>query len=669
MPAMNGAWRLLLAGLAAWTPGAAPAPADDPAPSPPLDANRIVLVRGTASTPNPAESRYAERVSSWVARWLAEAGIPTTTLTDEQVTTTALQPASVVLLCYNPVLPPGELAVLRAFLDRGGKLVVFFSSDRALAETMGFRLGPYKACPAYGQWSAMRFNADAPPHTPPRVRQDSRNIRPAYPASPSARTLAEWEDLGGRATGDPAWLRSDRGFWMTHVLLDDGDTSGKKALLLAILGQAAPAVWAATSRYCLSTVMDLQGMGDAEKIAAGIRERARKAGQWRAVEPLLDRAGKLVSQMRRADRKGRYADVVAANHALGRLLSDAYGLSQTPRPQEVRAVWDHTGLGLYPGDWDKTCQVLARSGFTDLIVNLLWGGMAHYDSQVLPPSETYREYGDQLLQASRAARRAGLRLHAWKVCWNLEGATPSFVERMKAQGRLQINADGATVNWLCPSHPANRQLEIDSLVEAVRLAPVAGVQLDYIRFPDSRTCFCGTCRREFERAAGGKLADWPAAVRQGPFAARYRQWRRDVVSDAVRQIAAATRAVRDDLRVSAAVYGKYPSCADSVGQDWVQWLAQGYLDFACPMNYTEDLGQFRAWVKDQTRHPVAAGRILPGIGVTARESRLSPVQTVDQMEAARQAGAPGFVLFGLNRVLEHEVLPMLHLSPAGSADR
>lgn len=115
--------------------------------------------------------------------------------------------------------------------------------------------------------------------------------------------------------------------------------------------------------------------------------------------------------MRRADRKGQYADVVAANLGLGRLLSDAYGLTQTPRPREIRAVWDHTGLGLYPGDWDKTCQTLARHGFTDLIVNLLWGGMAHYDSRVLPPSPTYGEYGDQLLHAARAAQRAGLRLH------------------------------------------------------------------------------------------------------------------------------------------------------------------------------------------------------------------------------------------------------------------
>jgi hypothetical protein len=52
-------------------------------------------------------------------------------------------------------------------------------------------------------------------------------------------------------------------------------------------------------------------------------------------------------------------------------------------------------------------------------------------------------------------------------------------------------------------------------------------------------------------------------------------------------------------------------------------------------------------------------RIFPGIGVTAAESRLDAVQAVDQVSAAREAGAPGFVLYGLTRALETEILPVV----------
>ena len=37
------------------------------------------------------------------------------------------------------------------------------------------------------------------------------------------------------------------------------------------------------------------------------------------------------------------------------------------------------------------------------------------------------------------------------------------------------------------------------------------------------------------------------------------------------------------------------------------------------------------------------------------------MQTIDQIEIARQEGASGFALFSLNRTLENEILPILSL--------
>ncbi len=43
------------------------------------------------------------------------------------------------------------------------------------------------------------------------------------------------------------------------------------------------------------------------------------------------------------------------------------------------------------------------------------------------------------------------------------------------------------------------------------------------------------------------------------------------------------------------------------------------------------------------------------------DSQLSADQTIEQIRRVRAAGAGGFVLFDLNRTLEHDVLPMLKL--------
>ena len=113
--------------------------------------------------------------------------------------------------------------------------------------------------------------------------------------------------------------------------------------------------------------------------------------------------------------------------------------------------------------------------------------------------------------------------------------------------------------------------------------------------------------------------------------------------------------------LTAAVYGKYPSCLDAVGQDWESWLNIGLVDYVAPMNYTSDMGRFRTWVESQARTRRQRQRVLPGIGVTAAESRLDAMQVVDQIRLVREIGCPGFALFDLDVTLRQEILPILRM--------
>jgi len=110
------------------------------------------------------------------------------------------------------------------------------------------------------------------------------------------------------------------------------------------------------------------------------------------------------------------------------------------------------------------------------------------------------------------------------------------------------------------------------------------------------------------------------------------------------------------------VYGKYPSCVASVAQDWRSWIQADLIDFICPMDYTEDTYKFRSYVRSQRKLSRSHRTVLvPGIGVTATESRLDAAQVIDQIIESRNAGSGGFALFELNTVLESEILPVLSL--------
>jgi len=618
-----------------------------------------VLVLGTRSCPNAAELNYAVRTTGFVRDLLSAAGVGAVVVDENRLEASSLDGAAVAVLPYNPSPPKEHADLYRKFVSRGGRLVVFYSSDGGLADLMGVRLGRYLSVRVPGKWSSFRFNDGAPPRVPPEVRQGSRSIRPVFPARADARVIAEWISAGGSPTGDPAWIASKSGFWMTHILLDDGDTASKSRMLIAMLGACDPAVWRDAAGAASSGIPGFAG--DDASVIESVARMAAGSPNSAAILAVLDRARSVCADRLDALRDGRHADVVERRYELGGLLADAYGLAQRPRRPEMRAVWDHSGIGLYPGDWDRTCGLLAGAGFTDLFVNLLGTGWCHYPGGIFKASDLSAELGDQLAACSEAARRHGLRIHIWKLCWNLEGAPAQFVSEMRRRGRLQASVSGEEVAWLDPAHPDNVRLEIDSLVQAVRRAGVDGVHLDYIRYPGPRESYSEISRREFERETGLKAESWPYSARSGAMGLRYRQWRAARITQAVNGISGAVRAAAPGVLVSASVFGKYPLCAESVGQDWAGWIRSGSVDFVCPMDYTADGAAFRDLLLLQARIEGCEGRIIPGIGVTAKESRLGAVQAIDQVRLVRQLGFAGFSLFDVNPVLEKEILPILSL--------
>ena len=340
-------------------------------------------------------------------------------------------------------------------------------------------------------------------------------------------------------------------------------------------------------------------------------------------------------------------------------ITQAY-LRAVPSPaREGRAVWNHSGTGAFPGDWERSAKLLADNGFNIILPNMAWGGLAHYASDVLPRSETFRKYGDQITQCCEAAHRHGLEVHVWKVNYNLTTAPKEFVEKMRLAGRTQVSVQGKSSAWLCPSHPENQKLELDSLLEVAQKYPVDGLHFDYIRFPDGSHCYCDGCRRRFEAEIGQKIADgdWPKVCVSGSRKEEYRTWRCRKITTLVEKVSRESKKIRPTLKISAAVFGGYPDCRESVGQDWLAWVKAGYLDFLCPMDYSNDDEAFVALVRNQMK--LVEGRIplYPGIGATATGIHLTADRVVGQIGRARELDAAGWAIFDFSPRTAVAVVP------------
>ncbi len=508
------------------------------------------------------DAGYYTSLARHAQRWLAQQGVAAAFATPKEMNA-ELAKAKLALLVGFDAPSAAEMKTLSAFRARGGRFIVFYSSSPQLAALMGVKPLGFAKAAVPGQWSRMDFSVDFPTGLPKTIRQTSTVLQRARPLPSKGRVMATWTDRSGKPTGEAAWISTAAGYWMTHVLLADGDEDLKARALAAMVGCLVPGAWDAS------------------------RAKAKEEAEHRALRVLA--------------------------------------LRQIPRKGEIHAVWDHSGCGLYPGDWRRTMKVLQEARVTDLFVNVAGAGFAHYPSKVLPRSKTCEQEGDQLAACLAAAKGTGIRVHAWILCFTATRASLECLATFRTRGWRLKTTDGKLSEYLDPSNTAVRNYLLSAIDEIQSRYKVHGIHLDFVRW--------------YERSVRPKNAA-------------------EVISSFV---TAARRRVRRPAWLTAAVLGKYPACIASVGQDWDGWLRTDVVDYVVPMDYSEDPAKFESLLRQHAAVKSHARRTIVGIGVTANESRLSARQVIEQINLVRKHNLPGVALFDLDRTLETRILPYLKL--------
>ncbi len=593
-----------------------------------------------------------------MVRYLAHAGIDAGTVEDTDVEKGALRGARLVVYPHNPLAFPSEMDAVEAYVKGGGKLLVCFSLPDRLGKVLGLSNAVYTKPDREGQFSSMRFQAGLLPGLPKAITQHSWNITWVRTVGSGARVLAEWYDKDGKPTGAPAITYSPSGAYVSHILLDE-DPDGRDRALRSILGSLVPSIWADVAKNALEGASKIGGREETFADAVTrTRQLAEKSGKTAVVSATLDKARPAYASGEAALKEKKYPEAVEAATLARESLLDAYSHAQAARRVEFRAMWCHSAYGTEGLNWDMALAKMKAAGLNAIVPNMLWGGVTDYPSKVLPMRETVATRGDAIAQCLAAARKYGLEIHVWKVNWNLGGAPQAFIDRMRAEKRLQRTNTGEEEPWLCPSNDANYQLEIDSMLEIVKNYDVDGIHFDYIRYPDSTKCYCDGCRARFEAKTGKPVASWPKDVlRDGPRYAEYQQFRRDCITRLVKAVSEQAHKLKPRIQVSAAVWPNWPGCREEIGQDWGLWVKQGWLDFVCPMDYCSSDEEFRTRV--QVERDEIGGRIPLYAGIGASAPGLSPAQVVDQVQIARDEGADGFIIFHLADIAAAQHLPAL----------
>lgn len=398
----------------------------------------------------------------------------------------------------------------------------------------------------------------------------------------------------------------------------------------------------------------------------------------------------------------------AAFCAIHQPVSDAVGSAARQTPAEVRALWVlRTGLTT-PDRIDGLVRSARAHGFNTLLVQVRGRGDAYFRGGIEPlPADLIRQRGgfDPLRAVLDAGHAAGLRVHAWvnvnlvssavdlpiarehlvhrHPTWLMvprdlaqelaavDSDSPAYVGKLARWTRAQsTGVEGLYASPILPDVAAHTEAVVRDLT---RRYPLDGVHFDYARYPNERFDYSRRAiaefrahvspriderlRRELDAQESDDLLAYPDGL-----PAEWRQFRLARMTALVARLAAAVKAHRPEAVVSVAAAPDLHEAVERRLQDWRTWLARGLVDAVCPMAYTPEPGRFAEQIA--AARDVADGRpVWAGIGAY----RLSPAQTIANIQTARRLGAAGVVLFSYDSLAAPERGPSFLLEVGQAA--
>jgi len=644
-----------------------------------IDGIRLSLWKGTNKSPKfllrnlsassnliaiivPDEQNEQTNTSFQVAElfesFLATVNIAADRITESSLQTGGLGRRRLAILPHNLTLNPQACEVLNRYMNKGGKIFVCYRIPSAIANSFGIKQRTYyRPEKNEPQFAAIHFEKNRVDGLPTIVKQHSWNITTGEPVGYHAKTIAYWFDETGANTNKSAMIQSDRGIYFSHIPTRD-DLENKTAMIVALLGYLEPRLW---KEIVLHSLEHSKQIGDCQN-EQELHQRIRKTRGASGLKELND-AERELAKISPLLKSKQGAKALASVRRFRKIREEAFLKGVPSKPIEARAFWEHAGTGAYAGDWERSMKELSEAGINMILPNMLWGDAAHYASDVLPRSATYEKYGDQIEQCLAAAKKYDIEVHVWKVNFRCSHyGTEEFLDRMRKQGRLQVDVDGVEQPWLNPAHPKNRELEIKAMLEVVRKYDVAGIHFDYIRYPNGSMSFDDFSRALFEKEQNLKVKNWPRdCFRGGPLEKEYTNFRCEQITKLVEAVSREARKIKPQIKISAAVFRDQPSARETVAQDWPLWVKNGYLDFICPMDYTGDDRQYANWIEKQKKLIDGKCLLYPGIGASSSHSTLPADRVAGQINITRKLGADGYTIFNFNEVTANRVLPGLKL--------
>jgi len=349
---------------------------------------------------------------------------------------------------------------------------------------------------------------------------------------------------------------------------------------------------------------------------------------------------------------------------------------------DVRALW--VTRWDYKTDKDVV-SIMANAagyGFNTVLFQVRGDGTVYYPSKIEPwawqltgnsPACTGKNPGwDPLAVAIREAKNRNLQIHAYvNVLPGWRGEEPPPKESgqiwathpewfMVDAARKRMRPCKSWYTFLSPHHPEARAHLRRLFAELASQYKVDGIHLDYFRFPSDYPAEQVYGKMKSAELAGHKdfsydktaLEQFKAQTGKTPAqdSEAWNQFRRDALTDLLREIRSAALKKNPSLVLSCAVLADPEKGKETYFQDSTLWLREGLLDLVFPMNYFR-----KSFDSNLTKYCNAVGEQQIGRVVIGISLEQSVEELRREIASIRKQRTAGMAFFAYSSIFENHV--------------
>lgn len=337
-------------------------------------------------------------------------------------------------------------------------------------------------------------------------------------------------------------------------------------------------------------------------------------------------------------------------------------------PDELKGVWVRPTY-YNKESIEKALDSIANAGINNVFIE------TYYHGKTIFPSTTMEKYGfikqyedymgfDPLKIWISEAHKRGIKVHIWFQTFYVGNkppeTNPEYILAKKPEwaNYQKKNADSETIVYsvsehngyfIDPANPEVQQFLYELLCEIITRYKPDGINLDYIRYPQSLAANYSTydmsnwgytkyARTEFQQMYGVD----PIELKQtDPLWNYWRFYRCAKVTNFVKRASALCRS--NNVQITAVIFPNRTSAIETKMQDWKNWSINNFVDGFTPLFLTCDDKTAMNLMEEVLRNKSASTKLYAGLFVTFMNGSNSDL--IKQIHAARRYALNGLIIF------------------------